>query len=208
MERFSEETKTIKFKFASFMFSLRKDLERSQEAKDIIDFLVGYDRNFESQLSTCRDFSEVFRKLGKFVSFFDYDLLECLSDEFGSNAIKKKLEDYKDYFEEFSKRHVSVCPSDAFGECEESEVLVVVADKFIQDLTLGELRIFKYKVSKILGNKLVIVRCIQGGSIVITFQIFEKTKFILTQEQRVALKKEGVREITCGDQLILSPGML
>lgn len=202
-ERLYEETKKIKFNFASFMFDLRKDLEKSLETEDVVEFLVYYNKNLEPLLSNCNSLSDVLKKVRKFVSFFDFDLLEHLCDKFGSDDIKRKLQVYKDYFEAFSKRRVIECPSDAFGECGESEeVLILVADKTIEDLTVDELKKFKYRVNKILGDKLVRVLSVQGGCIIISFETFKMDEFVFTQEQKEALKDEGVTKISRGNQLI------
>lgn len=83
MERLYDETNKIKLNFASLMFDLRKDLENSLETEDVVEFLVYYNKNLEPQLSNCNSLSQVFRKVRKFVSFFDFDLLEHLSDKFG-----------------------------------------------------------------------------------------------------------------------------
>lgn len=189
------------------MLALRKDLEQELETQDIVEFLVYYNKNLEPELSNCSSLSTVFMKVRKFVSFFDFDLLEHLCDSYGSDSMKKKLSDYKVSFATFSKRRVIECPSNAFGECEASEkVLIIVVDKVIEELTLDELKKFKHRVNKVLGDKLVKVLRVEEGSIVITFQTFEEVKFVLTQEQRKALEGEGVIKITLGIQLIYLSG--
>ena len=205
-ERLYEETDKLKFNFASLMLELKRDLERKRDldrrlsVEEVVDILVFYDKKFAGVFAECTSFSDVFHKVRDFVSFFDYDLLEHLIDRYGSDAIKKELDKYKDYFLEFSKRRIIECPSNAFSDHNSGSsenVLVLFADKIIENLTLDELKNFNRRVNKILGNKLVkLVRVIRG-SICLTFQIFEDSNFVITEEQRQALQKEGVTSITC-----------
>ena len=191
-ERLYEETDKLKFNFASLMFDLKRDLERRLSVEEVVDILVFYDKKkFVGVFAECTSFSAVFRKVRGFVSFFDYDLLEHLIDRYGSDLIKKELDEYKSYFLEFSQRRVTECPSNAFSDSGSSEkVLVLIADKIIEDLTLDELKAFNRRVNKILGNKLVKLVHVIRGSICLTFQIFEDSNFVITEEQRQALQKE------------------
>ena len=198
-----EETNKLKLNFASLMFKMMEDLEQRLSVRQVVDILVFYEKNYEAVLVECASFSEVFRKVRGFVSFFDYDLLEHLIDEHGSDAIKKELDKYKGYFREFSKRRIIECPSNTFADHDSGsseKVLVLVADRIIEDLTLDELKIFNRRVNKVLGNKLVKLVRYKGGSLCLTFQMFEDRNFIITEEQRQALQREGVISITYGDQ--------
>ena len=203
-ERLYEETDKLKFNFGSLMFDLQTDLEEKLSLEQVVNILVYYEKNFTGVFDDCNTFSKVFRKVRGFVSFFDYDLLEYLIKKYGSDAMKKELESYNSYFQEFSKRRVNECPSNAFGEsdeCESSEqVLVLVADKIIEELTVDELKKFKRRINRVMGNKLVKVICVKGGSICITFRIFEERNFIITEKQRQDLQREGVISITYGDR--------
>ena len=200
-ERLYEETDKLKFNFASLMRNLQMDLEKRLSVEQVVDILVFYDKNFADVLGECTTFSKVFRRVRQFVSFFDYDLLEYLINEYGSDAVKTKLEIYEGHFHDFSQRRVTECPSNAFdegdGECESSEkFLVLVADKIIEDLTLDELKKFNCRINRNLDDQLVKVIRVEGGSIRIIFRLFEDRNFIIIEEQRQALQKEGVISIT------------
>ena len=96
-ERLYSETNKLKLRFAKLMFSLQKDLEKRLSMEEVVNILVFCDKNFDGVLAECTSFSTVFRKVRHFVSFFDYDLLEHLIDEYGSDAIKKELDKYNGY---------------------------------------------------------------------------------------------------------------
>ena len=203
--RLRAETNTIKLEFASLMFDLQKDLEKTLPLEDLVSFLALYDVNYKSVLNNCGSYSEVFFTLRKeAVNFFDYNLLELLINKFGSDTLKVELERYRGYFEEYSQRLVVECPSDAFGECESSKKnLVLVAGKDFETLTLDDLKRFELSVNKILGNKLVMVLRVEGGSICITFRMFEDKNFNITKEQRQALQEEDVTSIIYEDRYII-----
>ena len=203
-QRLYHETETMKLEFASLKVDIQQDLERSGiDIEVVIDFLVGYDDNFETVISNCTRMSPLFRKIGKFISFFDYRVLEYLVDKYGPDSIKKRLKEYEVLLKEFSKRRVIECPSDTFGESEKSErVVTLISDKILDSLTLEDLKKFKYKVNSILGNKLIKVLRVEEGSVKITFRMFEIDKFSITEEQRISLQQEGVISITYGDQHI------
>ena len=164
MEGLYEETKRLKLNFASLMLDLQKDLEKRLSVDELVNVLVFCDKNFEGVLTECTSFSQVFRKVLHFVSFFDYDLLEHLIDKYGSDATEEKLETYIGYFREFSKRRAIECPSNTFSDHDSGsseKILVFVADKIIEDLTLDELKKFNRRINKTLGNKLV--KVVHGG---------------------------------------------
>lgn len=201
-ERLYEETNMMKMKFASLMYDFQKDLQSNLEVDDLISYLVFYSKGTESVLRDCTSHTQVFRKLVHFVSFFDYDLLEHLIMKFDCSKIKEELKIYVTSFETFSKRLVIECPTDAFGGIEESDkTFVLVSDKIIKDITLEGLKIFKHRINKILGNKLVKILSIEGGSVKITFKTFEDI-CDLTEEQQRDLRKEGVVSIYFGGQCI------
>ena len=200
----SDQTDKMKWAFSSLKKGLQHDLERSGiEVEEIVDILVGYDKHFKTVLSNCTRMSPLFREIGEYMSFFDYNILEYLIDEYGSDTIKKRLKKYEDEFEDFSKRRVIECPSNAFGESEKSEKVVkLISDKELDKLTVADLRKFKQRVYRILGYKLIKVVKVEGGSVKITFRMFEIDKISITKEQRISLQREGVISITYGDQHI------
>ena len=184
------------------MFDLQKDLENNLQVDSLINYLVFYSKGMAPVLRDCISHTQVFRVMIDFVSFFDYDLLEHLITKFGSNSIKEDLKKYIVSFEAFSKRLVIECPTDAFGGVEESDkIFVLVSDKIIEDLTLDGLKKFKLRIDMILGNELVKILSIEGGSIKITFKTF-MDRCDLTKEQQRDLRKEGIVSVYYGDQCI------
>ena len=202
--RLYEETDQLKAKFASLIFDLQEDLEEKLQVDKLVDFLIHYNPAFEVQLRECTNFSEVFRKIRHFVSFFDYDILEHLIRKFClTGFVEKELQAYKVSFEAYSERLVRECPSNAFGDPDKSEkVFVIISDKTIDNMTIKKLRKFKHNLNKILGNKLAKILCIEGGSIKLVFRTFEDYDLKLTEQQCLELRNEDVISITYGKQYI------
>lgn len=203
-ERLYKETEKLKFKFASLMFNLQKDLENRLQTEDVVNFLVFYDNKFEPLLSHCTRIAQVFIKVRNFVSFFDYDLLEQLIGELGSSTIKQKLKEYTESFEVFSKRRVCECPNDTFGKVEESEkVCIIKTDQNIEILTVEEMKKLKYQLNQILDSKVFILLRVEEGCLQLVFRCFNQDEYTVTMEQVQALQKLGVISLTYGHQCII-----
>ena len=81
-------------------------------------------------------------------------------------------------------------------------MLVLVADRIIENLTVDDLKKFKHTMNEIMGNKLVKVLRVKGGSVIITFRMFEveDENFVITDEQQQTLQREGVIRIIYGEK--------
>ncbi len=99
-ERLYDQTNQIKMSFTSLLFDSKQSLESEGKLDDVIDMLVLYDESYESVFSDCINLSQVFRKMRKYVSFFDYELVKLIVDELGSSILKQKLTSYIKQFEE------------------------------------------------------------------------------------------------------------
>lgn len=184
------------------MFDLQKDLEKSMKVQDLYSFLVHNNEEFEILLTDCT-ISQIFLKLRKFTSFFDYSIPELLIDKFGSNVVKRKLDEYKESFTDFSKRRVNECPGNAFGDYDESEkVWVIKTDKIINKMTVEELKCLNIQINKVLGCPIMRLLHVVKGCVELIFRVLKDEILILSEQQRQALQKLGVESINCGDLLI------
>ena len=143
-----------------------------------------------------------------YFSFFNYDIIECIIRETGSESDKEELKSYEDDLGEYCQRRVFESPP-VYGPCNESgDCFVVVKKEDKEKITLKELQLFRSRLANILHItrhtlRLVTVR---EGCMELTFQIpqfVEKRIFPLSENQKVAVKEEGVKELTCGDYQIL-----
>lgn len=197
----NEETKKIKKHFASLVFNLQKRVEETSKVGDVINILTFYDNVYEKLLQGCTTITEVFRKISSVFSFFDYDLIKLLSRKFGSLGIKKDLKKYKKRFQDYSKRRVCECPSDAFGDVLKSEkVYVLKTDKSLEDFTVAQLQQLQYEMNKVLGQRLLRLLHVEKGCVSLTFRTMEQHQMNLSKSQQQALRKLGVLNVTYGKQ--------
>lgn len=197
-----DQTNKIKMNFASLVFDLQKNMEEDSNFDDVVNLLIFYDKSYETLLCGCTKLNQVFRKISKFSSFFDFELMKFLIDKLGSSTLKQKSADYIESFQVFSKRRVCECPRNDFSDdVEESDkVYVLKTDKIIEELTVEELKKLQYEMNKILGNKLKQVVRVEDGCVTLMIRTFGDVSFDITKEQLQALRKFGVRCISFGDQ--------
>ena len=199
----NEETKKIKKSFASLVFNLQKRVEEMSKVEDVVNILTFYNNAYEKLLCGCNSISEVFRKISSVFSFFDYDLIKLLSRKFGSLSVKKDLKKYKKRFQDFSKRRICECPSDAFGDIPKSEkVYVLKMDKSVEDLTVEQLQQLQFEMNKVLGQRLLRLLHVKKGCVSLTFRTYEQHEVSLSKSQQQALKKLNVLSITYGEQFV------
>ena len=111
------ESEKIKKKFTSLMFNLQEDLEKNSTLDKVVNLLIFHNIP-EDELCDCYSIALIFRRIRKYISFFDYELIKILSKHLGSSTLKKRFANYKLHFQEFAKRHICECPHDLFGEPE------------------------------------------------------------------------------------------
>ena len=205
--KLNEETIRIKKSFVSFVFDLKRNIEETSKMEDVITLLQFYDsNNFKELLSECKNLTEVFEKISHFVSFFDYDLIKLLTRKLGSNAIKKKLYKYKKKFQDFSKRRLCECPSNAFGDGADDKsekVYVIKTDKSLESLTVNEVQTLERSMNRILGYEFLRLLRVEDGCVQLTFRTLRKGDMLpVPSQDRVALRKLGVLSIRFGGQIV------
>ena len=201
MCRLQHESERIKDHFYAFLYNLSHDIKTSKTVKfeDIITFLkIRCDASFEGS-----SLSEVFVKLSKYVSFFDFGIIKLLTCQFGSNTLKKKLKKYKGRLREFCERRVCECPSNVFGDAEKGEkVYVIKIDESMYTLTVKQLEKLCFEINKILGHRFLRLLRVDEGCVRLTFRTFENDVFSVSQDQVQELRKLGILSIQFGEQFV------
>ncbi len=197
-----DQTEVIDRSFCTLVLNLKKDIEKSCTLEDVITLLIlKYD--LEKLLSDCKNLTEVFRKIKKYFSFFDFGLIKLLAHNFGSSTFKKKLKKYKKKFQNYSKRRVCECPGDAFGSAEDSEkVYNIKTEEDFKTLTVEQLEKLEYEMNKILGHKLLRLLSINEGCVELTFRVSLEDELTVTEEQQQALRKLNILCISFGDTIV------
>ena len=149
------------------------------------------------------DFDNVFRILKDYYSWFNFDLIEDIIEEFGSNdvALKRELCDYKDRMKQYCDKRLlkdSDSPN-AFGEHRDNaKPCIFKIDEEWETMRFSELKTIKTIICDVLGLKGValFLRTVSNGCVELTFDIPEHVAnvvFPLSKDQVGALKAHGIQ---------------
>ena len=145
--------------------------------------------------------------VGKYSSFFSFQMLECIiqnvwaPDSKDVASPRVKLAKYKEKFKKYAERHVFMCPSEISEGNEDHADFYVALDDSFDDCALNKIHSFVSDLQKILeipasfGLK---PYRIEIGSLKLTFQLhFSLLKYVfpLTKEQEANLAKLGVKDL-------------
>ena len=159
------------------------------------------------ELRNAETIDDLFIILRPYMSFFNYELLECIIENIGSDENRRELGEYCTKFNEFCRRKVVEVPSRCFSQCEESMHTCAIKHKRItfavlvtkQDDHLTSLSIVKRsqrKIANLLGLKssTLHLHSIEPGSILLVFSVpnfIVDELFPLDQCTKKSLKHEG-----------------
>ena len=140
--------------------------------------------------------------VGKYSSFFCFQMLECIIENVGTPEDRENLAEYKKDFKEYAERDVHMCPSEISEGNEEGHADFYVAlDKNYDDCSLYKLYSFVNDLQKVLNIPpsfgLKPYR-IEVEGLKLTFQLhFSLLKFAfpLTREQEAKIAKLGVKDL-------------
>ena len=129
-------------------------------------------------------------------------LVKHFTKNFGSPAIKKELNKYKKRFQDYAKRRICECPSNAFGDTEALEkVYRIKIEEDINTLTVEELGKLEYEMNKILGHKFLRLLNFKEGCVELIFRTFGDNELNITDKQHQALGKLKVLSIAYGNEI-------
>ena len=163
----------------------------------------GYNEEFDR----AQKIEEIFNAITEICSFLDYDLLENLTNTFGTVEDKERIARYRKDFTDYAKRRTSIyeCPCIEPADCTKwSDVYVKLDSKLEEGLNIEQLREFRHQISKILSINKAAIRfcCAQKGCIELKFQLpkfIEKVIVPLSFERKTQLKQLGVIQFSTND---------
>ena len=220
-ERVSSKSQEMIYKFQKLFTATRKSLrDEKVSVSELVSHLVclGFVkptfkdtgkpplRHQLPKLETSETVDDVMSVVKDYCSFFNYQMLEHITEEFGTPKDKDNLEAYKKDFEEYAQCCV-IEGSMKVGEMSEdgfSNIFVTLDDSF-DNCTLSHLNEFKVRLRRALGisSDVNLKLCdIMYGSIKLTFQLplsLRQDIFPLSPEQEASLAALGVVELSCGD---------
>jgi len=160
-------------------------------------------QNCYSDLMKAETVPKVFIALSNYFSFFNYDIIDLIINELGTEEDKQELQKYKNEFKLYAERRIHECPK--FGTVSETghADVIVKIDSHYDNYTVQELWGFRKRVSEILCTSFLLRLCqVEEGCLQVLFQVpsfVEQKIFPLSSEQERALVAEGVIKLTCGN---------
>ena len=147
----------------------------------------------------------------KFISFLNYDIIECIVDKYGSDKDRNKMKEYVIKLKEFINKHkisefAGINPALKVPDIMEKIVLKVDIDEFQQ---LAKVCDLKRKIANILELKTssLLLYDVKKGCVVVIFLIPRSVANIVFNENREFTMKqfeefkdiEPIRWLECGD---------
>ena len=196
-----DKTESLKRKFARLVFDVQKALVKNQWKRDDVITLIKLQYpsdEISKLLDGSESIAEIFGRLSKYFSFFNYSIIKLIVSKLSSTAITKKLKKYKKAFREYSKLRLCECPAGAFGSCEDKEkVYVLKTEKKVND-SLEEYEKLQFEMNKVLGGKLLRLINVEEGCVQLTFRGFAEPQLSLSKDNKQELRNIGVLCLTYG----------
>ena len=137
---------------------------------------------YTDELRSAKTNDDLFIILKPYMSFFNFELLECIIKNLGSEKNKKELEVYHTNFDEFCRRKVFQVPTHTFDNREQSMHAYAVKHKrtvfavliTMQDVpNLSDVKNIQRKIATLLGLKSSTLRLhsIEPGSLLLVFSV-------------------------------------
>ena len=162
-------------------------------------------RNQREKLGKCSTSARVWQIIADYFSFFDYEMVDQITDILGTAEDKEKMKLYKANFVEYAKRRVRPVTENISSDSREDAVTMIVKlDSTYDDCELNRLKLFKRNLCSILNlneSNLKLGK-ISKGCIELTFLLpsfITSDIFPLSTDQEHALHSQGVLQLHCGD---------
>ena len=162
---------------------------------------------YKEEFDRAQKMEEIFNVITEICSFLDYDLLENLTNTFGTEEDKERIAKYHKDFADYARRRTSIyeCPCiEPADYTKWSDVYVKLDSKLEAKLDIEQLREFRHQISEILRINKAAIRfcCAQKGCIELKFQLpkfLEKAVVPLSFEETIQLKQLGVIYFSTSD---------
>ena len=212
VHKLSSQTRDILMHFSNLRTCTRTSLiERNIKPEIVADSALSvkyFDTNNFEDLNTASKVSvaQVFMVLSRFMSFFNYEILEHIIQHLGTDNDKKNLARYLEQFNDFCRRSVFQVPSGVLGfgpGANEVKVSIYITDvaQYSDDpsnISLASIKRIQWKLASILGKRVstLHIYAIEYGSIVVCFTVSSSVAaglFDLTRDQWSELQSCGLQ---------------
>ncbi len=214
-----QESLNMEKKFNALVTRLQKSLkQQKRDAKEVTNCLLGINcmrqvfdgenqcmfRKKRRQLEECSTIDEIWSILQYYFSFFDFYIVEHISNELGTKDDREDMGMYKRDFEKYLENRVFPSNLNFFRSCiPDSKELVLVLDSSFDDCELAHVDELKEQVAKMLFLEPYVLNLkeIKQGCIKLVLLIPEfvfNDIFPLTSDQKLILQQLKVIRLDCG----------
>ncbi len=157
----------------------------------------------KKKLVKCPTIAEVWQVIGDYFSFFDYEMINQITDSLGTAEDQEKMKLYKANFIEYAKRRL-VKGKIASDSREDASRMIVKIDSSYDNCEMGRLKLFEWNLSSILNlnDGVLKLGTFDDGCVELTFLLpsfVTSDIFPLSTDQEHALQSLGVLQLHCGD---------
>ena len=201
-----KEYRKIDKSFRVFVSNLALTFSGDIEKIRIFLLLDEYLKELRPELRRATTFSEILEALCNHLSFYKYEILKGIIEEYGTDDHKRLLRDYLNEFEIYCQRSVFEVPFSAFRygkDCYSDPTRTVFALKYTKErpLTLQQAKSTTQDIAKILNIdpswRLTLIS-IQKGCCLLIFSVprvfFEKQQLFLKSQEFEKLSLSFIQE--------------
>ena len=155
------------------------------------------------KLSKCSNTAEVWQIIADYFSFFDYDMVELITNRLGTDVDKENMRQYKIDFIGYAKRILEKGNISSKSR-KDTDTMIVKLDSTYNNCEMSRLKLFQRNLSSILNLNDGVLKLlkIDDGCIELSFlfpSFITSDIFPLSADQERALHSQGVLQLHCGD---------
>lgn len=156
------------------------------------------------QLKNATSIDDLFDVIEEYCTFFNFDVLACMIDEYGTVSDKQRLQKYKEEFHEYAKRRIYECPSNFVKkDSDKFAKLHLKLDSKYDKFGLKVLQGFQAAICEILevSSKSLVLCQLGKGCVELTFRMpifLQQSICHLSNDQKKSLAAIGVIRLSSG----------
>ena len=214
------QSSNLSCKFAELYCDLYQSLEeRNIPKKHLITCVIGLEafppvykkpelplfKDQKPRLLAAEDIAGIWTILKDYCSYFNYYIIEHITNKLGTEKDKLQMLFYKEAFVEYLKHRMYECPAEVSSTNDDDCTIIVKLDESYDDCTAKQLVLLEGNLCDIFGlscNGVLRLCTVEQGCYELTFQVpafVQRIIFPLTPEQEAALKNLRVVWLLCGD---------
>ena len=212
--KLKSDIRNIKIRFSTFTVATRDSLDGRISLDKIKDTILSLDAFTDGigvkvldpqdtqKIELADSISKIFITLRKYISFFNYEIIEQLIDHYGTNDDKRRLQEYRTALNAFCQRNVLEIPPkdlDLSNPRPEAKQFVLKCTK--DTLKLSDIQTLKEKIAIIMGlnPSTLQLYTIEEGCVELHFLISTAVAdriFPVSPSQHSALSEIGVKVLS------------